>query len=545
MTAVAKHCEFRGVCFVGADPLDVTTEQHRTGDELTFDRINAQWWLVALSALLALLCSCGVAIAIVLGRASVAARSAAGSGAAATATSTAATPYVPHELIVGYRAGARARVTSEIRARAGIAVTAAGISSGTPDEVVLKLPDGVAVKSAATKVAALAGVRYAVPNYIAHTAGGNWYPDDVGNTKSAQGWKRLQWNFLAPEGIDAPHAWHTLQMDGRPGARGVTIAVLDTGVAYRNFDGYKRSPDFSGTRFVAPCDLVLGKIVHHRCTDTNAIDRNGHGTFVAGTIAEATNNRTGLTGLAYHASVMPVRVLAASGDGNAATIAAGVRYAVAHHAQVINLSIEFTPGTTGAMIPSLISAIRYAYEHRVTVVAASGNDSVHSLAYPADDKLTISVGATTSDRCLAYYSNTGGGLDLVAPGGGDDADLGTPNCHPNRNLPGVFQMTFNDPSQPLRFSLPRGWWGTSMASPEVSAAAAMVIASRVLGKHPTPIQILHQLEYTAQPLDEKVPDSDYGYGLLDVAAAVSQAATQANGATIRADADGGRSVAQR
>jgi serine protease len=502
--------------------------------------MSAEWWRVALSAALALLCSCGVALAVVLVRTSVVARSTAGSGAAA-----AGTPYVPHELIVGYRAGARlVGVTAEIRARTGISVTAAGISSGAPDEAVLKLPANVTVASAAAKVVALPSVRYAVPNYIAHTAG-SWYPDDVGNTKSAQGWERLQWNFLAPEGIDAPHAWRTLQVDGRAGARGVTIAVLDTGVAYRNFDGYKRSPDFSGTRFVAPCDLVLGKLVHGRCTDTDAIDRNGHGTFVAGMIAEATNNRTGLTGLAYHASVMPVRVLAASGDGNAATIAAGIRYAVAHHARVINLSIEFTPGTTGSMIPSLISAIRYAYEHRVTVVAASGNDSVHSLAYPADDKLTISVGATTSDKCLAYYSNTGGGLDLVAPGGGDDADLGTPNCHPSRNLPGVFQMTFNNPSQPSRFSLPRGWWGTSMASPEVSAAAAMVIASRVLGRHPTPDQILHQLEYTAQPLGSTMPNNDYGYGLLDVAAAVTQAATATDGATVRDDADGERSVAQQ
>jgi len=518
--------------------------------------MSAQWRRVALSAALALLCSGLVAIAVVFVRTSAANRTATGSGAVATAD---AASYVPHELIVGYRAGAgstaragstagatvaSASIADEIRARTGIPVAATGANSGAPHEVVLKLPAGVSVESAAAKVAALPRVRYAVPNYIAHAAG-SWYPDDVGNARTARGWERLQWNFLAPAGIDAPHAWRTLQADGRPGARGVTIAVLDTGVAYRNWDGYRRSPDFAGTRFVAPCDLILGKLVHGRCTDPSAVDRNGHGTFVAGMIAEATNNRTGLTGLAYRAAVMPVRVLAASGDGNAATIAAGIRYAVAHHAQVINLSIEFTPGTTSSMIPSIISAIRYADAHRVTVVAASGNDSVHSLAYPADDKLTISVGATTSDKCLAYYSNTGGGLDLVAPGGGDDADLGSSSCHPSRNLPGVFQMTFNDPSDPARFSLPRGWWGTSMASPEVSAAAAMVIASRVLGKHPTPVQILHQLEYTAQPLGDEVPNNDYGYGLLDVAAAVSQAATATDGATIRGSADGGRSVAQQ
>ena len=272
-----------------------------------------------------------------------------------------------------------------------------------------------------------------------------------------------------------------------------------------------------------PCDLVLGAIKDGRCTDPNAVDREGHGTFVAGTIAESTNNHLGLTGLAYEASVMPVRVLDAEGNGDASTIATGIRYAVQHGAQVVNLSIEFSPGTTSGEIPDVVSAINYAHQHGVVVVGAAGNDEGTSLDFPAALPNVVSVGATTSDRCLAIYSDIGRGLNLVAPGGGDDA-ASVPGtvCHPSRNLPDIYQMTFNDSSHPGSFSLPAGWFGTSMAAPAVSAAAAMVIASGVIGEHPTANAVVARLEATARPLGEGRPNDDYGYGLLDVGAATSQ-----------------------
>jgi serine protease len=85
-------------------------------------------------------------------------------------------------------------------------------------------------------------------------------------------------------------------------------------------------------------------------------------------------------------------------------------------------------------------------------------------------------------------------------------------------------MTFGDPSSPNKFGFPGGWYGTSMAAPQVSAAAAMVIASGVIGRHPSPAQILARLEQTAQPLGSTRPNDSYGYGLLDVGAATSRAA---------------------
>ena len=122
----------------------------------------------------------------------------------------------------------------------------------------------------------------------------------------------------------------------------------------------------------------------------------------------------------------------------------------------------------------------------------------------------------------------GPGLDLVAPGGGQDSSVvADPNCHPNRQLPTVYQMTILNPSDPRRFGLPEGVYGTSMSTPHVSAAVALVIASGVIGRRPSPAQILGRLEHTAQHLGGAWPNQTYGYGLLDVGAATTPVAGQA------------------
>jgi len=429
--------------------------------------------------------------------------------------------YDPRELIVSSRRSPAALI-AEIRRRTGIAVSRSNRPELTPHEVLLELPPRFSPPRVAREVSRLAGVSYALPDYIAHVAGA-FYPNDTGRSGTIHGWEKLQWNFMPAAGVNAPEAWANLLADHRPGARGVVIAVVDTGVAFRNWRGFRRSPDFRGTRFVHPCDLVAGTIRNGVCTDLYALDRESHGTFVAGTIAEATNNRFGLTGLAYQASIMPVRVLDAQGNGDSSTIAAGIRYAVLHGARVINLSIEFSPGTTSTQIPDVASAVTFAHDHGVVVVGAAGNDEDNALDYPARLPDVISVGATTRDLCLAVYSDVGRGLDLVAPGGGlDAASVPGSSCHPSRNLPDIYQITFANPQRPGVFSIPGGWYGTSMAAPVVSAAAAMVIASGVLGPHPTPTQILDRLEATARPLGVGDPNNDYGYGLVDIGAATSR-----------------------
>ncbi|MFL5822210.1 MAG: S8 family serine peptidase [Solirubrobacteraceae bacterium] len=429
------------------------------------------------------------------------------------AGSSTGAPYVPGEVVVGYRPASSSVIAHATATTMGLRA-ADSIASG---EQVLRLPAGVSVPSAVARLRRTPGVAYAVPNYRAHVAGssaGRWVPDDPGRGAHARGWQSMQWNFMGGAGADVPVAWSNLRTEGHPGGRGVVVAIVDTGVAYRRWHGFRRSPDFDRTRFVAGRDFVA----HNGFP----LDREGHGTFVAGTVAESTNNGRGVTGIAYGATIMPVRVLDRDGWGNAATISKGIRYAVRHGAQVINLSLEFDPSVNGAEIPDILSALRFAHRRGVVVVAASGNEGDNEMAYPARAGGVISVGATTQDRCLAAYSNTSRRMDLVAPGGGPDASgLNEANCHPYRRLPSIFQMTFPNPSNPRRFGFPTEWYGTSMAAPHVTGVAALVIASGVIGRHPTPAQVLSRLESTAQPLGGAQPNAHYGYGLVDAGAATA------------------------
>ncbi|MGA2925209.1 MAG: S8 family serine peptidase [Solirubrobacteraceae bacterium] len=431
-----------------------------------------------------------------------------------------AADYVPGEVLVGYGNGPTARIAAGAANRIGVRL----VQSPAPGGEIVRLAPGMTVAQGIAKLRRLPGVLYAVPNYIAREAG-SWVPDDPGRAHSPGGWQALQWNFLAADGVNAPEAWANLLADHRAGGRGVVVAVLDTGVAFRNWEQFRKAPDFEWTHFVDPCDLVDGKLVQGRCTNRDPLDRNGHGTFVAGEIAESTNNGRGLTGLAYGASIMPVRILDASGEGDAATISHGIRYAASHGAKVINLSLEFDIGVRAADIPDIISAIGYAHRRGVVVVAAAGNEGASELAYPAADSMVISVGATTADRCLADYSNFGSELDLVAPGGGDDsAGLSDPVCQADvdRNLPSIYQQTLlNPPFSWSRFGYPGGMFGTSMSSPDVAATAALVIASGVIGPNPSADQILKRLEQTARPLGGSQPNPDYGWGLLDAGAATA------------------------
>ena len=155
--------------------------------------------------------------------------------------------------------------------------------------------------------------------------------------------------------------------------------------------------------------------------DPRPNDENGHGTHVAGTIGEGTGNDVGVTGLAYGARIMPVRVLDRLGEGDSVTISAGIRYAARNGAKVINLSFEFGTQVTRSQIPDILAALRYARRKGALVVGASGNAAAHSVAYPARAGQVLSVGATTQHLCVAEYSNNGAKLDLAAPGGGGDA----------------------------------------------------------------------------------------------------------------------------
>ena len=394
--------------------------------------------------------------------------------AGAMPASAGAAPYVPGQVVVQYAP----HTSVLVRARIARAANASALTVPAPSTRILMLPRGASVPAAIARLRRQRGVAWAVPDYIAHadataattttsssavpttsaavttttsattttttttTSGGPalpppFDPNDTGLDGAPGGWAAVQWNFSGPFGVGAEQAWGNLIADGAPGGQGVTVAVLDTGIAYKNWRRFRKSPDLATTRFARGYDFID--------PGSYPVDHNGHGTHVASTIAESTNNGYGLTGLAYGATLMSVRVLDTSGEGDAAVIAQGVRFAVNHGAQVINMSLEFDTGVTAGDIPELISAIRYAHRHGVVVVAAAGNEGTRTIAYPARARYVIAVGATTQHGCLADYSNNGPQLTLVAPGGGADAGLpNDPNCRPNA-APGadIYQVTFS------------------------------------------------------------------------------------------------------
>jgi serine protease len=330
-----------------------------------------------------------------------------------------------------------------------------------------------------------------------------FFPNDPGAGGSGE-WQRTQWNFAGEFGIRAPGAWVNLQAAGRPGASGVVVAVLDTGVDV-GMTGRGVTPDFTVGRFVPGYDFVSRR--------RTVEDPSGHGSVVAGIVGEDTDNGIGLTGVAYGARIMPVRVLDESGNGRARDIASGIRFAARHGAQVINLSFAFPARTTGRDIPDVLDAIRYATGRGALVVAAAGNDTGRRLGLPARAPGVLSVGAITEHGCLASYSHRGPGLDLVAPGGGGDrATRGNPGCpRPGPLGHGIGALTY-----PLI-----GWSGTSLAAAHASGAAALVLASGAIGPAPGPQQVARRLRATARDLGPAGYDESFGAGLLDAWAATS------------------------
>lgn len=393
---------------------------------------------------------------------------------------------------------------------------------GAPASKVVGLRTGVGVRAAAHALRRSPRIVYAAPNYIATASmppASASLADDPGPLSIPPGppggWVALQWNFLpwegvpsalvpvSPGGIDAVGAWKNLAAAGRRGAQGIVIAVLDTGIAYRNRGArFRRSPDFTADQFVGGYDFVDG--------DRLPLDENGHGTHVAGTIAEKTDNGIGLVGLAYRAKLMPVRVLDRNGSGQADDIARGIHFAVAHGADVINMSFNFGCGKS---VPGIDEELRNAYEHGVVTVASVGNlGSEACISPPATGPRTIGVGGTTEGGCLGSYSLLPGrGVDVLAPGGGAPIS----GC-PSVSSRSIYQVTLKS-GNPRRFSEPGSYIGTSMAAAHVSGVAAMVLASGVLDPAASPTrrvgEVLARLRDTARDLGLS-PERE-GAGLID------------------------------
>jgi len=391
--------------------------------------------------------------------------------------------------------------------------------------------DVVAARAAASAAGALATLRrrgsvaWAERSLVARAA---YVPNDSGVAVAAgppAGWTAVQWELNGPYGINAPQAWSQASRLGGSGGRGVTIAILDSGVAYASRPPYTRSPDLAPTRFGRGYDFVEG--------DSYPSDEFGHGTFVASIIGATANNAFGTVGVAYRSRIMPVRVLDYEGKSDATTIARGLRYAVNHGADVVNLSLELfdapplKPTPRSVMTSKTVrSALGYARTKGVVVVAAAGNSFDLRVPGKTYDTLAINIGGTTEHGCLGSYSNHGLGMDLVAPGGGPDAPLiGDATCHPElpagRDISGI---SFRAGS-PGQFEMLPGFRGTSSAAPHATGIVALVLASKVLGKDPTPGEVERHLERTARDIGKPGHDRYYGHGLIDAAAATTKGLT--------------------
>lgn len=286
-----------------------------------------------------------------------------------------------------------------------------------------------------------------------------------------------QWHLTR---IGAPRAW-----DFATG-RGVTVAVVDTGIACENHGPFTKGTDLGAT----PC--VPGW--NFAANTEHANDDHGHGTHVAGTIAQSTNNGLGAAGVAFQARLMPVKVLDESGWGTTADVADGIRWAADHGAQVINLSLG---GPRNAQV--LQKAIDHALARGTVVVAAAGNTGGR-VQYPGASDGVIGVSATDANDKLAAFSSRGEGVDLAAPG------------------VNVTQQTVCNHGHDKCERFP-AFSGTSMASPHVAGAAALVESLGVSD----PAAVERVLRDSARRVD----DSDagrrqYGAGILQAANAVGQ-----------------------
>lgn len=284
-----------------------------------------------------------------------------------------------------------------------------------------------------------------------------------------------QWGMAK---VNAQRAW-----DFATG-RGVIVGVIDTGVAVYDRDGFHTISDLKETAWVPGWNFIGNNDL--------AADDQSHGTHCAGTIAQSTNNKVGVVGLAFNVRLMPVKVLSASGSGSTAGVADGIRWATDNGAQIISMSLG-----GGGFSEIMQKSIDHAKAKGVTVIVAAGN-SGRDVEYPAKNKGSFAVSATDRNDEIAKFSSRGPEIAIGAPGveilQQTICDNGKNNCEDYK-----------------AFS------GTSMATPAVAAAAALVVSLGVSD----PLAVEQALRDGAHKVDESAAGKlKFGSGILDAAATV-------------------------
>jgi subtilisin family serine protease len=316
-------------------------------------------------------------------------------------------------------------------------------------------------------------IEYAEPHFLYLT--NNQAPASYANNETnAQAivpndllYRRYQWNLPI---IDTELGWNISK-----GASNVIVGIVDTGVDLNH-------PDLQG-------HLLKGINVVH--TESPPMDDVGHGTHIAGVITALVNNDRGVAGMTWENPVLPVKVLDETGAGSTYSVAQGVVWATDHGAKVLNLSLG-----NYAEANFLHDAIRYAFDHDVVLIAASGNDNTEEPGYPAAYPEVLAVAATDSNKQRAAFSNFGDYIDVTAPG------VNIASTYPDNQYAALS--------------------GTSMASPHVTALAALIRSINPALKNTEVMDIIRR---TAMDLGPHGKDKYFGYGQIDVVRALQLAKT--------------------
>lgn len=296
--------------------------------------------------------------------------------------------FVSDELIVKIKPGADAAAVEEDLEAEGNAIIDTIPELGI---VVLRLPPNVPVSSAEAVIAEVPDVEYVEKNYIVYA---DLTPNDPGYGNQSGYFNR----------IDAPQAW-----DNITGDPDVVIAVLDTGV---------RSTHQDIGKLVQGCNTT-GSFSETNCGSDSG-DVHGHGSGVAGTAAALTNNGTGVAGVCWGCSVMPVKVLGDTGSGSTTDVIQGIiyaaNYAINNQNERVIINMSFGRTCSGGITTSEQNAIDFAWNNNVLVTTSAGNTANSSTQCPANANNVIAVSATTNSDNLASFSSFGNDVDLAAPG---------------------------------------------------------------------------------------------------------------------------------
>lgn len=441
--------------------------------------------------------------------------------------------YVPGEVLVKFRPdadrAAQTAIMSLARARGGQPQ-----ARWIGDVAVVSVDLDEPVATVASRLAMEPEVEFAQPNFVTRLSS---TPNDPGLGQ--------QWNLSA---IEVPPAW-----DLNPGGADVLVAVVDSGVttatmnvSYRLWTGrnfsiatipYRVNPDLDTARISGFRDTTSTRLVITGQATQPVFDTQGHGTHVAGTILQSTNNAVGFAGIAYQARLLSVKSCFSYWDfqlygsalgqpgfadprvyGNGGCITSdvveGIRWAADNGAKVINLSIG-GPGPS----PAYLDALNYAVQRGAFVSIAMGNDyergnpTEYPASYAARVDGAMAVGSVGRSLRRAYYSNTGTHNEIAAPGG-DPRDGGLAG---EIHQMGLFDLDFD----PFTVVVPRfdryadhPSSGTSMAAPHVAGVAALLYSQGVTD----PAAIEAAIKRFARDLGRSGPDPEYGYGLIDARA---------------------------